>query len=457
MGKMKSKTAPANARPTRARFVVLAWLCAAAALAYVSRNAIAVAESTVRADLGLTKQQSGWLMSAFFFSYALCQIPMAQFGQRAGSRRALSLFAIVWSVATAVTAFVSGLAGFMAARIVQGIAQAGLFPTATVTVAKWFPKTGSAFATGSLGSFMSVGGALCAWLTGVLLEALEPRVAPGWNWRLTFLLFGVPGLVWAAWFWKWFRDEPGEHRSVNEAELSCITDGRSTNLADAHGTRRLATPWLALFSSPALWWICGQQMCRAAGYMFFTSWFATYLQETRGVSIAHSGFLNMLPLLAVVIGGMLGGAMSDWLLERTGSRDVARRWMGTACLLACAALIFWALMLKDALAAVLVISAGSFFSALAAPCAYTLTIDMGGPHVATVNATMNMMGNLGAWAFPIAVPWLLARFGSWDAVLVVFGALYVVGAGFWLLLKPEGTVFEQALINRAAADVDERT
>src|SRR5678816_31904 len=69
---------------------------------------------------------------------------------------------------------------------------------------------------------MSVGGALCAWLTGVLLEALEPRVAPGWNWRLTFLLFGVPGLVWAAWFWKWFRDEPGEHRAVNVGELELI-------------------------------------------------------------------------------------------------------------------------------------------------------------------------------------------------------------------------------------------
>jgi MFS transporter, ACS family, D-galactonate transporter len=141
--------------------------------------------------------------------------------------------------------------------------------------------------------------------------------------------------------------------------------------------------------------------------------------------------------------------LSDWLLERTGSRDLARRWMGMLCLFACAVLIFWALMLKDALAAVLVISAGSFFSALAAPCAYTLTIDMGGPHVATVNATMNMMGNLGAWAFPIAVPWLLVRFGNWDAVVVVFGALYVAGAGFWLLLKPEGTIFEQALINRA--------
>jgi len=450
MGEPQSKPAPANAAPTKARFLVLAWLCAAAALAYVSRNAIAVAESTVRGDLGLTKQQSGWLMSAFFFSYALCSIPAAQFGQRAGSRRALPFFATVWSVATAVTALVGGLGGFLAARIVQGIAQAGLFPTTTVTVAKWFPMTGRGFATGALGSFMSLGGALCAWLTGVLLEVLEPRVAAGWNWRLTFLLFAVPGIIWALCFWWWFRDEPDEHRGVNEAELQLIQREQTTKAEPAHpltqgGTAALRTPWLALFSSPALWWLCGQQAFRAAGYMFFTSWFATYLQETRGVSIAHSGFLNMLPLIVIVAAGMMGGALSDWLLKRTGSRDVARRWMSMGSLLACAGLIFWALVIEDALTAVLVISAGSFFAALASPCAYAMTIDMGGSHVATVNATMNMMGNFGAWTFPIAVPWLLARFGKWDAVLVVFGALYVVGALFWLLLKPEGTIVEQSL------------
>src|SRR5438876_9460369 len=118
MGEPQSNPAPANPRPTKTRFLVLALLCAAAALAYVSRNAIAVAESTVRSDLGLTKQQSGWLMSAFFLSYALCSIPAAQFGQRAGSRRALPFFATVWSIATAVTALVSGLGGLRASRIV---------------------------------------------------------------------------------------------------------------------------------------------------------------------------------------------------------------------------------------------------------------------------------------------------------------------------------------------------
>jgi len=446
--------------PTNIRFIVLAAICAAAALSYVARNAIAVAESTVRADLGLTKEQSGWLMSAFFFSYALCQIPAAQFGQRKGSRFALPLFAAVWSVATAATAFVGGLAGFVVARIAQGIAQAGLFPVCAVTFSKWFPKSGRAFAAGSLGSFMSVGGALCAWLTGVLLEVLEPRVAPGWNWRLTFLLFGVPGLLWAVWFWRWFRNEPREHPAVNAAEVELIEgtalDGTPTGgpaqaaSPPKHTTvptgNPAATPWLGLFSSPALWWICGQQVCRAAGYMFFTSWFATYLQETRGVGIAQSGLLNMLPLLAVVVGGMTGGALSDWLLKRTGSRNVARRWMSMVCTLTCAGLIFRALTLDDALVAVLVISAGSFFAAMAGPCAYTATIDMGGPHVATVNATMNMMGNFGAWSFPIAVPWLLTKFGSWDAVLVVFGACYVGSALFWLLLKPEGTILEQSLL-----------
>ena len=186
--------------------------------------------------------------------------------------------------------------------------------------------------------------------------------------------------------------------------------------------------------------------------MFFTSWFATYLQETRGVSIAKSGFLNMLPLLAVVFAGFLGGVLSDTLLKRTGSRNVARRWMSALSLCACAGLIFWARILDDPLAAVLVISAGSFFAALASPCAYAMTIDLGGAHVATVNATMNMMGNFGAWVFPIAVPWLLARFGSWDAVLVVFGAVYVGAAVCWLLLNPEGTILQQALSKRGHVD-----
>src|SRR5438876_11923006 len=165
MGEPQSKPAPANPRPTKTRFLVLAWRCAAAALAYVSRNAIAVAESTVRGDLGLTKEQSGWLMSAFFISYAVFQIPGAWVGQRFGARPALPAFAVAWSLATVAMA-AGGFFMLIVSRVAKGLSQAGLFPVCTGVIAKWFPSTGRALATGALASFVSVGGAAGAARTG---------------------------------------------------------------------------------------------------------------------------------------------------------------------------------------------------------------------------------------------------------------------------------------------------
>ncbi len=447
--------------PTHTRFIVLAGLCAAAALSYVSRNAIGVAESTVRADLGLTKEQSGWLMSAFFISYSVCQIPGAWVGQRFGARRALPAFAIVWSIATAATAL-GGFVNVLAMRVVKGVSQAGLFPICTGVVAKWFPKTGQAFATGALGSFMSVGGAVGAALTGWLVVEI------GWRWM--FVLYSLPGLLWAAWFWGWFRETPSEHGAVNAAERELIESarpltpalspdgGEGDEAAEPPITRAgdckspaPPTPWLQLLTSPAMWCICGQQFFRAAGYMFFTSWFATYLQEARGVTILKSGFLTMLPLLAVVVGSLAGGVISDAVLKRTGSRRLARRGVAIISLGLCAMFTLSAYFFADALAAVLIISAGSFFAAVAGPCSYTITIDMGGEHVPTVNSVMNMTGNFGAMLFPLAVPLLLGKEQNWNIVLLTFGALYLGSALCWWLLKPDGSVFEQALV-RAKSD-----
>jgi sugar phosphate permease len=433
ISKPQSAEQQSSARPSRVRFAVLAWLCAAAALAYISRNSIAVAESTVRGDLGLTKEQSGWLMSAFFISYAVFQIPGAWAGQRFGARRALPAFAVAWSFATAAMA-----AGWffmlIVARVAQGLAQAGLFPVSTGVIANWFPKTGRAFATGALASFMSVGGAAGAALTGWLVVTID--------WRWMFVLYSLPGLLWAACFWKYFRNTPQEHASVNPAERERI-EGQSPAATDRSPTP--AIPWLQLLTSPAMWCICGQQFFRAAGYMFFTSWFATYLQESRGVTITTSGVLTMLPLLSVVAGSLAGGAISDIVLRHTHSLRLARQALAGCSLALCAALTLSAYFFTDALAAVLIISAGSFFAAIAGPCGYTITIDMGGAHVPTVNSVMNMCGNIGAMLFPLAVPLLLRASGNWNAVLLTFGALYIAAALCWLFLKPQGNVFAQAL------------
>ena len=423
-------------QPTRTRHIVLAGLCMAALLAYLTRNAIGAAESTIRADLGLTKEQSGWMMSMFFWPYALCQIPGAWVGQRIGARRALPLFGVLWSLASAGLA-AGSFAIMVVMRMFMGVAQAGLVPVCMGVMARWIPRTGQASASGAFAGFMSVGGVIAAPVTAWLV------VSCGWRWA--FALYAVPGILWALWFYGWFRNRPAEHAAVNAAERELIEPGTGAT-RDLTEAVHPAVPWAQILSSPAMWWICAQQFFRAAGYIFFSTWFATYLQEARGVKIISSGLLTMLPLFADVIGSLAGGALSDLVLKRTGSVRLSRQTLSVAAMSVCALLTFSAYFCTEVSLIVMVISAGTFCAAVGNPCSCAITMNMGGHHVPTVMSMMNMSGNLGAALFPLAVPLLLRATGSWNAVLLGFGALYVASAACWALLKVEGDVMDQALI-----------
>lgn len=413
---------------SRTRYLVLGGLCAAASLAYFVRNGVGPAESTIRADLGLTKEESGLLISSFFWPYALCQIPAAMLAQRLGTRHALSLFAMLWSLATAGLAL--GSLGIMtASRAFMGVAQAGLVPVGIAAMSRWFPKSSQASASGGFSGFMSVGSIVAAPLTAWLVITL--------GWRSMFVWYAVPGLLWAVWFAVWYRDRPSLHPSVNEAERALIEEGETP----VEATEKAAVPWNVLLASPAMWFLCLQQFCRAAGYIFFASWFATYLQEARGVTILKSGWLTTLPLVADVTGCLFGGFLSDWIIRRSGNRRLARQGLAVVALLLCAGLIATAWFVTNPVLAVLTISAGMFCAATANPVLAATVMNLGGPHVATVSATANMSGNLGAAAFPIVVPWLLANAGGWDAVLAGFASLYVIAAVFWFLIRAKGSLF----------------
>ncbi|MBX3413048.1 MAG: MFS transporter [Pirellulales bacterium] len=433
------------ARPTLTRYLVLAALCGFAIIAYVQRNSIGVAESTIRAELGLSKEQMGRVMSAFFLTYAIFQLPTGWLAHHWGTRRTLPLLAVVWSLATGMIGWGHGFVGLLAARSLMGAAQAGVFPCATTSVAVWLPLNRRGLASGSLSAAMSVGGALGVALAGWLVVDV--------GWRETYYLFCLPGLLFSLWFYFWFRDAPADHPRVNAAERRLLMPETNVELASsaAAPTRKEPIPWLALLTSPAMWAINGQQFFRAAGYIFFASWFATYLQESRGISIAQSGWLTSLPLIAVVVGSVLGGSLSDWLLVRTGSLRMARQWLSTVSVFVCAAFILAAYPVDNALLAVLLISAGSFCAAAAGPCSYSLTIDMGGRHVAAVFSTMNMSGSLGALVLPLVVPLVVDWSGGWHLVLPLFAGLYLAAGLCWLLLNPTGTVFDRSWLRGKAS------
>jgi MFS transporter, ACS family, D-galactonate transporter len=415
------------------RYLVLCSLCTAAVIAYIQRFALGAAASTIGADLGVNDDAMGWVLSSFFWGYALFQIPSGWLADLWGTRRLLSLLALIWSLATAMTPFADGFISLFAVRFIVGSAQAGIFCCATRTVSLWFPSTERGMTSGFLGSSMSVGGAVSAMATGVLLPLLP------WQW--IFVLFAIPGLVWSVWFYAWFRDRPDEFETSRTHSNFESSPAVSDRVHEESLIQPGAAPWLPLLKSPTMWWVGGQQFFRAAGYVFYASWFATFLQKTRHIEPEQAAFLNSLPLWAVVIGSPVGGIVSDWVFARTSSRRIARSGVAIASMFGCALLIILAYAVPNVWLSVMLISAGSFWSALGGPSAYAVTIDVGGNRVGTVFSVMNMCGNIGAAAFPLVVPQLVKLSGDWDIVFFLLTGIYVAAGACWMLVNPNVAVF----------------
>ena len=480
-------------RPTYIRHLVLAALCAITTINYIQRNSLGGAETTIRADLRLTRNDTGDAMGAFFLTYALCQVPSGWLAQRWGGRRVLTLYAAGWSIVMAFTAAATNLPALLGARWAMGALQAGIFPCCTMILAAWYPSTRRGFASAILNSFMLIGGVIASVVTGLLIEPL------GWRWL--FVLYALPGLAWAAWFAVWFRNTPREHPAVNGAELAIIAPQTinmpASNIRDAGTSSQsflggaepddsiaanrdaLATeqspnqswdrqraaevrdlvqrvvkpsiPWTAIFLSSALWLICIQQFCRAGTMRFFDQWLPTYLQEARGQTRVAANLWTSLPLWAGVIGGPIGGILSDFVLARTRSRRFARQGVAIGSIVV-ALFIWWlASLIPDVRGAVLLAGLGILIFTFSSPCAYALSMDMGGRNLGIIFGTMNMAGNLGAWAFTKFIPRVVTWRG-WDGALLVFAGMHLVAIVCWLLLNPNGLIGERA---DAAADSKE--
>jgi MFS family permease len=419
------------------RYAILTFLWAVALVAYVQRSAISVPLQEIGSDLavqntwfGDATRALGFLQSAWHFGYAFCQIPAGRLADWIGGRRALVLYCILWSLATAVTGFARSYWEIVAAWTLMGALQAGVFPCAVRSIGQVFGEKERARASGWLGAGMLAGGALAPVLTAWLLDRFGPWAAAEHieRWRICLVLYCLPGLVWAAAYWL----------STRSMGLDAVAS-RGVDDASSPGSRRGlqggAVPW----TDASLLLLCGQQFLRAAAMIFFVTWFPTFLRETRGVSLLESGTLTSYAGFAAMLGVICGGYASDWLLARTGSKRIARQGMASVCMATCAALILLSLFVVDVNAAIALISLGAFVACFGGVAGYTVAIDYGGDRVGTVFGAMNMAGGIGSMLFPVTVGWLVSATGTWNAALFTFAALMAIDAVLWALLNPGGT------------------
>ena len=156
------------------RYTILGFLWAVALIAYIQRSAISVPLQEIGKDLCVVDadQALGFLVSAWYFGYAIFQLPAGRFADTIGGRRALVLLTVLWSLATAIAGFARNYWELVAVWTLMGALQAGVFPCAVRSIGQLFGEKERARASAWLGTGMLAGGAIAPVLTAKLLEWL---------------------------------------------------------------------------------------------------------------------------------------------------------------------------------------------------------------------------------------------------------------------------------------------
>ena len=403
-----------------------------AMITYIDRVCISQAAPSIRADLGFTEKQMGWIFGAFSVAYALFEIPGGWMGDRFGPRSVLMKVVVMWSVFTALTGWAWNFVSMFVCRLLFGAGEAGCFPNVTKIFTIWLPAADRVRAQGLLWLSARWGGAFTPLLVAAVLGVM--------SWRWTFVLFGVVGVVWAVAFFRWFRDRPAEHPGVNAAELA-LMDGAQKN-APAH----VRIPWGRLVTNRSVLLLWLQYFCMSYGWYFYISWLPTYLRDARGLPLEKGAFLAGLPLFFGGIGCFAGGWLARRLAVAWDDVRRARRIVASTGFFGAGAMLLVSTQINNPLLAMLALGLASFSNDLAMAPDWGACMDVGGRLAGSVSGSMNMMGNLGAAVGPVVVGYILdatkvapdapPTLAGWTTAFVVSAAVYFVGAVAWLFIDP---------------------
>jgi sugar phosphate permease len=251
------------------------------------------------------------------------------------------------------------------------------------------------------------------------------------NWRWAFVLFGGLGLIWAYFFYKWFRDNPRDHAAVNAAELALLEGAE--NMASGHGD----VPWSKLATSRTVWLLWIQYFLLSFPWYFYITWLPTYLKEGRGLDTATAAKYAIFPLLFGGMGSFVCGVLSNRVAQITGSVRFTRRLMAVLGFAGAAVMLVVSIKTKDPLMAMIFMGLASFCNDLVMPGAWGACMDVGGKYAGTLSGSMNMMGNMAGFVAPTLGGYILRETGGdWNTFLYVMAGAYLLGTLAWPLIDP---------------------
>ena len=403
----------------------MALLFVSVTINYLDRSNLSITAPAMRADLGFDTAQMGFVLSAFGWTYAICQIPGGWLVDRVVPRVLYAVLILLWSLATILLGFTYTVAGLIAVRMLIGALESPSYPINIRVVTTWFPERERATAVGFYTSGQFVG---LAFLTPLLVW-VQSRL----GWHMVFVATGLVGIVWAFTWFALYR-QPHDHPATNAAEIALIREGGGlVDLDRRHGV--VKPPFrrqdlVRVLSSRKLWGLYIGQYCMTTTTSFFLTWFPTYLVQARGIAFVKAGFLASLPFLGAFVGVLCSGVLSDLMLRRGASLSVARKVPIITGTLVSTSIIGANYVNEPSL--IIAFMALAFFGVGLASITWSLVSAIAPQRLlGLTGGVFNFIGNLSGISVPIIIGYLARDYGfsaglTYVAVMALIGAMSYV-------------------------------
>lgn len=401
----------------RRRWGIGALLGVGVLINYIDRIGLSVAAPQIQDVFQLTPVQLGLLFSAFAWSYSVLQIPVGMVLDRFGPTKVGRWGALLWGIASTITAFSSGFAGIFIARILLGVAEAPAFPVSSKATGYWFPRRERAMATALFDAAAKFSNVI-----GVPLVAVTV-VAFGWRWG-----FGLTACLSFLYFFAFlfiYRD-PSADPQLSRVEHQYIKDGGGApeGPSEAGALGMLGY----LLTKTKVWGLTIGFAAYGYSFYLFLTWLPGYLVQSMHMSILKSAGFAAIPwAVATVTDLFVGGWLIDHLIARGKDESVVRKSVLVIGMLFGLA-VFGATQTTDPAWAIFWISIALGGLAAAAPVGWSLPsliAPKGG--AGTIGGIMNFANNLMGAAAPIVTGMIVGATNSFANAFFVAGVILLVG------------------------------
>ncbi|AGW88431.1 MFS transporter [Cupriavidus necator] len=413
---------------TSVRWKIFLMMLFLIAINYIDRASLSVAMPLIAKEFDLSPTMQGLILSSFFWTYALMQVPGGMLADKYKPRIVIATATVFWGIAQAVAAFTTNATSLLLTRLGLGAAEAPIYPAGGKLNAIWMTQNERGRGATLLDGGAPLGAALGAIIITWLIATLG-------SWRLAFIVAGVGTVLAGVVAWYYVRNSPREHRGVNELEARYIEEAQ----ANEHRAEpaNLSGRSLDFFKYRSVWCMAIGWMCFNTVFYGLLTWMPNYLNKVHGFDIKQMGGASFIIFFSGFVGELIGGWIADKWKEAGGRPNVVMRTLfGIAAVVATAS-IFSVAYVSDPIVVVVLLSSTLFFLRWCG--LFWCVPSMLGTRnkVGFLGGVMNLGGNIGGITVPIIVGMIVQFTGSYFLALMFFAA-----AGVGLLLASTAIDYE---------------